>query len=158
MNDLGKIIKLRRVAAGLTLKELAAKSDVSSSYLGRVERGERFPSATVLRKIAQPLGFGEAEVLALAGFMSPQSETESEAQLVRLDPYVAGVLSQEPVEVQRTVVAILSILKSLAKGSNCNIDFAEYVHRKYPELDEDIITRVKDMLDHPEGSSGLSPT
>ena len=34
----------------------------------------------------------------------------------RLDPYVARVLAQEPVEVQRAVIGILTILKSLAKG------------------------------------------
>ena len=114
MNELGKIIKQRRVVAGLTLKDLAAKSDISSSYLGRVERGERFPSARVLGKLAKPLGFGEAEMLTMAGLMSPQSEAE--ATIGRLDPYVSSVLSQEPIEAQRTVVAILSILKSMAKG------------------------------------------
>lgn len=113
MNELGKIIKQRRVVAGLTLKELAAESGISSSYLGRVERGERFPSARVLGKLARPLGFGEAEMLTMAGLMSPQSEAE--ATIGRLDPYVSSVLSQEPIEAQRAVVAILSILKSIAK-------------------------------------------
>jgi len=157
MNELGKIIKQRRVAAGLTLKELAAESDVSSSYLGRLERGERSPSARVLGKLARPLGFGEAEMLTMAGLMSPQSEAE--ATIGRLDPYVSSVLSQETVETQRAVVAILSILKSIAKESDYALDFTEYAHRKYPKLDEAIITMVKDILDHPQGgSSGLSPT
>ncbi|MBA7563938.1 hypothetical protein ES708_05600 [subsurface metagenome] len=90
-----------------------AKSGVSASYLSYVERGERFPSATVLRKIAQPLGFGDVEILTLAGFMSPQSEAE--AHIGGLDPYVSSVLSQEPVETQRAAVAILSILENIAK-------------------------------------------
>jgi hypothetical protein len=34
----------------------------------------------------------------------------------RLDHYVGRVLSQEPVEVQRTVIGIISILKSIAKA------------------------------------------
>jgi hypothetical protein len=34
----------------------------------------------------------------------------------RLDPYVAGVLAGEPAEVQRATVAIITILKSLAKN------------------------------------------
>ena len=150
-NDLGKILKQRRVMIPLTLKELAAKSGVSSSYLGRIERGERFPSASVLRTIAKPLGSSEGELFTLAGYLSPQSsaEVESMARIGRLDPYVAAVLSQESVEIQRAVIGILSILKSIAKGSNCDIDFAEYARRKYPELDEDIITMVKDILEHP---------
>jgi len=35
----------------------------------------------------------------------------------RLDPYVARVLAQEPVEIQRAVIGILTILKSIAKGA-----------------------------------------
>jgi len=115
-SDLGKILKQQRVMIPLTLKELAAKSGVSSSYLGRVERGERFPSASVLGKIAKPLGSSKGELFAHAGYLSPQPLTAVESEAGRLDPYVAAVLSQEPVEVQRTVIGILSILKSIAKG------------------------------------------
>ncbi|GAI09680.1 unnamed protein product, partial [marine sediment metagenome] len=41
--------------------------------------------------------------------------SREEYGLGRLDPYVGRILSQEPVEVQRTVIGILSILKSIAK-------------------------------------------
>jgi len=119
-NNLGKIIKQQRVAAELTLKELSAISGISSSYLGRVERGERFPSAHVLRKIAKPLGFEEGELFSLAGYLSPQPPSMAEANPEysgsQLDPYVAKVLAQEPVDVQRAVIGILNILKSIAKG------------------------------------------
>ena len=116
-NDLGKILKQRRVMVPLTLQELARASGVSASHLGRIERGERYPSAHILRKIAQPLGSSESELFTLAGYLSPQpsTEAESKAQLGQLDPYVASVLSQEPVEVQRAVINILSVMKSIAK-------------------------------------------
>ena len=116
--NLGRIIKQRRVMIPLTLKEVAATSGVSSSYLGRIENGQRFPSAHILRKIAKPLGFEESELFTLANYLSPQSPVADEAikdNVVGLDPYVARVLSQESVEVQRTVIGILSILKSIAK-------------------------------------------
>ncbi len=113
-NDLGKIIKQQRVISGLTLHDVARASGVSPSHLGRIERGDRFPSARILGKIAKPLGFSEGELFAFAGYLSPQ--VESEAETGKLDPYVARVLSQEPVEVQRTVIAILSIFKSMAKS------------------------------------------
>jgi len=119
MSDLGKILKQRRVMIPLSLKELAATAGVSSSHLGRIERGERFPSARILRKVARPLGFEEAELLTFGGYLSPQPSSEAEGWIgpdpKRLDPYVAMVLSQEPVEVQRTVIGILSILKSIAR-------------------------------------------
>jgi len=116
-NDLGKILKQRRVMILLTLKELSAISGISSSYLGRIEWGECFPSASILRKIAKPLGSSEGELFARAGYLSPQPPTAVESEAGRLDPYVAAVLSQESVEIQRAVIGILSILKSIAKGT-----------------------------------------
>lgn len=119
-NELGRIIKQQRMAVPLTLQELAAMSRVSASHLGRIERGERFPSASILRKVAQPLGFEEDELFTLAGYLSPQSPSVAEAHPTysggRLDPYVARVLAEEPLDVQRAVIGILSILKSIAKS------------------------------------------
>lgn len=113
-NDLGRILEQRRVMVSLVLKELSARSGISSSHLCRIERGERFPSAHVLRKIAKPLGFDEVELLSLAGYLSPQaSTTESGADTKRLDPYVAKLLASEPVEVQRAVITILTVRKSM---------------------------------------------
>ncbi len=117
---LGGIIKQQRISLSLTLQEIAAKSGVSASHLGRIERGERFPSAHILQKIARPLGFEEDELFTLAGYLSPQSTMIAEKNLgyssERVDPYVARVLAQEPVEVQRAVIGILTILKSIARG------------------------------------------
>ena len=118
-DNLGSIIKQQRVIRGLTLQELSAKSGVSTSHLGRIERGERFPSAQILRRIAKPLGFEESELFTLANYLSPQSPVTDEVtedSIGRLDPYVARVLSAESVEVQRTVIGILNILKSIAKA------------------------------------------
>lgn len=118
--NLGRILKQQRVSLPLTLRELSAMSGVSASHLGRIERGERFPSGSVLRRIAQPLGFEEDELFTLAGYLSPQYPSVSESQPTygrgELDPYVARVLAQEPVDVQRAVIGIISILSSLAKS------------------------------------------
>jgi len=118
--NLGRIIKQRRVMMPLTLRELAAMSSVSASHLGRIERGERFPSGSVLHRLAKPLGFDEDKLFTLAGYLSPQPVSLAEAHLnykgMGLDPFVARVLAQEPVELQRTVIGILSILKSIAQG------------------------------------------
>lgn len=116
-NDLSGIIRTARVTLRLTLRELSAMSGVSSSHLGRIERGERKPSATILRKLAKPLGFGETEMLTFAGYLSTEASSETQSPSIgRLDPYVAAILSQEPVETQRVVVSILALLKSMAKG------------------------------------------
>jgi len=119
-NHLGRIIKQQRLSLPMSLQELAAKAGVSASHLGRIERGERFPSAHILRKIARPLGFEEDDLFTLAGYLSPHPSMVDEENPIyggeRVDPYVARVLAQEPVEVQRAVIGILSILKSIAKS------------------------------------------
>ncbi len=119
-NEIGKTLKQRRLSLELTLRELAARSGISASHLARVERGERFPSGHILRKIAKPLDLDESLLMTIAGYLPPQpsSETGEEPGLYRrLDPYVATVLSEEPVHVQRTIIAILTILKSMTKRS-----------------------------------------
>jgi transcriptional regulator with XRE-family HTH domain len=101
----------------LTLAELAERSGVSASHLGRIERGERFPSARILRRLARPLGVEEGELMTWANYLSPASVAEEGPPYTgdrRLDPHVARMLSQEPVDVQRAVIGILSILKSIA--------------------------------------------
>ena len=117
--NLARIIKQQRLISGLTLRELASSSGVSSSHIGRIERGERFPSAHVLHRIARHLGFEESELFALAGFFTPQPPTAAERRaansVAQLDPLVARALAQEPVEVQRLSLVILTLLKSIAK-------------------------------------------
>jgi len=85
--------------SGLTLRQLSEKAGVSPSHIGRIERGERFPSARILKKIAQPLGFQEEALLVYAEYLSPSaSEDDSEKHF------------------GNTVIGILSILKSVAGG------------------------------------------
>ncbi|MFH0769249.1 MAG: helix-turn-helix transcriptional regulator, partial [Chloroflexota bacterium] len=72
-NYLGRILKQQRISLQMTLLELTAKSGVSPSHIGRIERGERFPSARTLHKIAKPLGFDDNELFTLAGYLSPAS-------------------------------------------------------------------------------------
>jgi len=97
-------------------------SGVSPSHLGRIERGERFPSASILRRLAKPLGFEEDELFTLAGYLSPHSSGVAEERAeyrgggAYLDPYVGRMLAQEPVEVQRAVIGILTMLKSIGKS------------------------------------------
>jgi transcriptional regulator with XRE-family HTH domain len=118
--NLGKILKQQRVSLPLTLRELSSMSGVSSSHIGRIERSERFPSGLILRKIASPLGFDEDELFTLAGYLSPHGHSVAENRPAyssgELDPYVARALAQEPAEVQRAVIGILSILSSIAKS------------------------------------------
>ena len=118
-NDLSNILKRRRLMMALTLHELAKLADVSPSYLGRIERGERFPSASILRRIARPLGFTEVELFAFAGYLPYEREAARESTPLsstgNIDAYVASVLASEPVTTQRAVIGILNILKAIGR-------------------------------------------
>ncbi len=118
-NNIGRIIKRQRVLLDITQSKLASSAGVSTTLIGRVEKGERFPSARTLNKLAAALHFDESELLIEAKYLSPQYsrliEKNVETGTMRLDPYVAIELSKEPLEVQRTVLAILTLLKSIAK-------------------------------------------
>ena len=120
--NLGEILRLQRVTMHLTLQQLAAKSRVSPSHLGRIEKGTRFPSARVLHRLAPPLGFEENELFSLAGYLTPDPPSETAGTQPyapgRVDPYVAKILGQETPEVQHAVLGILSLLKSLGRGLN----------------------------------------
>ncbi len=77
------------------------------------------PSAHILRRIARPLSFGEEELFTLANFLSPvpaEDINEKSGNTLGLDPYVAGVLAEEPLEVQRAAIGVVSILKSLVRN------------------------------------------
>jgi len=118
-NEIGKTLKQRRLSLELTLRELAARSGISASHIARVERGERFPSGHILRKIAKPLDLDESLLMTIAGYLpEPSGETSEEPDLYkRLDPYVAKVLSEEPVHVQRTMVTLFIMLKGAIVNS-----------------------------------------
>ena len=118
-NSVGRVIKQRRLMAELTLSQLSARSGVSTSHLGRIESGDRFPSASVLRKLAKPLGVSEVELFSFVGYLSPQDsgtvESGGQHNIGELDPYVATLLASEPPAMQRTLIGILTIMKEIAR-------------------------------------------
>jgi transcriptional regulator with XRE-family HTH domain len=93
--NLGTIVKRQRNRLGLTLVELAAKSGISISHLGRIENAQRYPSTNVPRKIAQPLGLDESELFSLAGYLpideAKTSDLEKHELLAELDILVDRV-------------------------------------------------------------------
>ncbi|MBN1643326.1 MAG: helix-turn-helix domain-containing protein [Dehalococcoidales bacterium] len=109
--EMGKLLRQKRKSISLTIREVAASAEISASHLSRIEQGDRFPSASVLRRLAEPLGFEETELMMQAGYLSPVKSSGSGAQSKKLDPYVANVLSNEPLEIQRAVIPILTIIK-----------------------------------------------
>jgi transcriptional regulator with XRE-family HTH domain len=71
---LGALLRAQRSAAGRSLREVAALTNVSSSYLSQLERGQHEPSARVLRSLAVALDLSAETLLAQAGFVDPKEE------------------------------------------------------------------------------------
>lgn len=59
-HKLSEQIRSARKAAGLTQAELAGLCDLDQSYLSLIERDEREPSLSTLRRLAEVLGVSVA--------------------------------------------------------------------------------------------------
>ena len=73
-NYLGTILRQQRMLAAMSLKDLSVASGISVSHLYRIEKGERFPSAHTLSKLAVPLGLNEIELFRIVGYLSAQPD------------------------------------------------------------------------------------
>lgn len=104
LETLGALLRERRVAAGLSLRELARRTDISNAYLSQLERGRHEPSLRVVRAVASALDVPLATLLARAGILdgepgSPEPDAEA---AIRTDPALS--------EPQR--FALLSVYRS----------------------------------------------
>jgi transcriptional regulator with XRE-family HTH domain len=68
---LGPYIRTQRHLADLSLRQLAAMTNVSNAYLSQIERGLHQPSVKVLRSIADALNLSGETLLARAGGAHP---------------------------------------------------------------------------------------
>lgn len=71
---LGAYIRTQRHLADLSLRQLAAMTNVSNAYLSQIERGLHQPSVKVLRSIADALHLSGEALMARAGLVSPEQE------------------------------------------------------------------------------------
>lgn len=81
-DTLGTNIRLYRQQKGLTQESLAEKLDVSSSYIGYVERGQKSPSLQLMERISEVLEVEPALLLS-------KSDDEND-ELKRLISLLAG--------------------------------------------------------------------
>ena len=84
--SLGDVLRDARVAANLTLRELAKQLDIAPSYLSDIENDRRIPAEEVLQTIATHLHLPFPDLMALAGRIGDDAE-----RYLRRHP-TAGVL------------------------------------------------------------------
>ena len=86
---LGELIRAQRQQAELTLRELAARTNVSNPYLSQIERGLHEPSVRVLKAIANALNLSAETLLVQAGLLEDDDDAPAVptvAEAVRADP------------------------------------------------------------------------
>ena len=87
---LGELIRAQRQQAQLTLRDLAARTNVSNPYLSQIERGLHEPSVRVLRAIAGALNMSAEALLVQAGLLEGDPDARPEVptvvEAVRADP------------------------------------------------------------------------
>ena len=68
-HDIGTFIRTQRMAAKVSLRQLAERAGVSNPYLSQIERGLRKPSADVLAQIAKGLRVSAEVLYVQAGIL-----------------------------------------------------------------------------------------
>ena len=81
VESLGDYLREQRLAAQLSLRQLAEQAGVSNPYLSQIERGLRKPSAEVLQQIAKALRISAETLYIRAGILDPE---DGEARSVEL--------------------------------------------------------------------------
>lgn len=76
---LGQVIRTQRQLSKLSLRDLAALTDVSNAYLSQIERGMHEPSVRVLRSIAEALNIPADSLLRDAGLLAEDEEPSEPA-------------------------------------------------------------------------------
>jgi transcriptional regulator with XRE-family HTH domain len=66
--EIGRVVRRRREALGLSQEKFAELSDHHRTYIGLFERGERSPNVETLQRVATALGVKASDLLREAGY------------------------------------------------------------------------------------------
>jgi transcriptional regulator with XRE-family HTH domain len=88
LDKLGRVIRERRRQAEMSLRDLAARTNVSNPYLSQLERGLHQPSVRVLKAIAGALNMSAEALMVQAGMIDAPDDAHvpSVPDAVRADP------------------------------------------------------------------------
>ena len=84
LGTLGDYLKEQRLAARLSLRQLADQVGVSNPYLSQIERGLRRPSAEVLQQLARALRISAEQLYVRAGIVHPDPGQAGSVELAVL--------------------------------------------------------------------------
>src|SRR5215212_7880159 len=110
VESLGSYLREQRVAAELSLRQLAEQAGVSNPYLSQIERGLRRPSAEVLQALAKALRISAEQVYVQAGILNPDDDQVRSVELAVLgDPGLTERQKQALLEVYESFRAVTAV-------------------------------------------------
>ena len=102
VENLGDYLREQRLAASLTLRQLADQTGVSNPYLSQIERGLRRPSAEVLQQLAKALRISAETLYVQAGILDERDDAPDLVAAIRGDPTITDGQKQALVEIYRS--------------------------------------------------------
>jgi transcriptional regulator with XRE-family HTH domain len=112
VESLGSYLREQRVAAELSLRQLAEQAGVSNPYLSQIERGLRRPSAEVLQALAKALRISAEQVYVQAGILSADDDQVRSVELAVLgDPLLSERQKQALLDVYESFRAVTAALR-----------------------------------------------
>ncbi|MGN6780508.1 MAG: helix-turn-helix domain-containing protein [Marmoricola sp.] len=117
VGSLGNYLRDQRVAAQLSLRQLAEQTGVSNPYLSQIERGLRRPSAEVLQQIAKALRISAEQLYVQAGILSADDGPARSVELAVLaDPVLTERQKQALLDVYQSFRAVSTTDTSGSRG------------------------------------------
>ena len=107
LRALGDFIKAQRQTAELSLRELAARTNVSNPYRSQIERGLHEPSVRVLKAIAAALNMSAETLLRQAGLLESDGEDDD------AKPSTEAVISADKALKPEQRSALLALYRSV---------------------------------------------
>ncbi|HET6954414.1 MAG TPA: helix-turn-helix transcriptional regulator [Acidimicrobiales bacterium] len=104
LERLGRVIREQRTLAELSLRELAARTNVSNPYLSQLERGLHAPSVRVLKAIAKALNMSAEALMVQAGMLDEPAPGRA--------PGVVDAVRADPLLTDEQKAALLTVYRS----------------------------------------------
>jgi transcriptional regulator with XRE-family HTH domain len=109
LQALGDFIRHQRQMAELSLRDLAARTNVSNPYLSQIERGLHEPSVRVLKAIATALNVSAESLLTQAGLLESEAESSGAE--------TAAAIARDPNLKPEQRTAILAVYQSYLEAN-----------------------------------------
>jgi len=115
---------------GWSIRNLAAKAEMSSSGLSAMLRGKSQPTAETLARLAEVLGIDKSHLLRLTGYL----DTATAEEMDPASTYIAQRLSKLPTKTrEKAVQAINSVIDAYSETAQKNALYEE-IKRSHPNV------------------------